>query len=437
MSNTRRLSFLLLSALIVTIGLVTESARAFHSGGVGECDGCHTMHGTQEGATAGILNQYLLKGTDAGSVCLNCHQQANAPGPATYHVSTPFSEIPAGTPPKQLSPGGDFAWLKKTFNWYASVGDTVSYSYGDRHGHNINAIDYGYVQDSVNTVAPGGGYPSESLTCISCHDPHGTYRRSSDGSISTTGLPIFGSGSFNNSADPVAGVTAAGVYRMLGGAGYHQRSISEGFSFLYGPPAAVAPFPANRAENVSLTRVAYGQGMSEWCLNCHPQIHLTGSPFVHPSGSSAPLGVDISAYYNQYINSGDLSGKMANSYLSLVPFEIGTSSYNALKWIVTNTPTKGPDSTDGMPQVTCLTCHRAHASGWDGAMRWNTKTDFIVYNGRYSQEGEQYQPYGQGRSEAEGSQAYYQIPVSSFSNSTSTSQGSLCYKCHATIPKSP
>jgi hypothetical protein len=434
--NSRLLFLLSLNSLFITILAVSNSAQAFHSGGVGECDGCHTMHGYQEGFSVGMVGQYLLKGTDPGSVCLNCHQQANASGPSTYHVSTPLNEMPAGTPPKQLSPGGDFGWLKKTFNWFATAGDPVSYSYGDRHGHNINAIDYGYVQDAVNAVAAGGGgYPSDSLTCISCHDPHGSYRRSSDGSYSTTGLPISGSGSFNNSFDPVAGVTAVGVYRMLGGAGYHPRSISEGFSFLYGPPAAVAPFPANRAENASLTRVAYGQGMSEWCMNCHPYIHMEGSSFVHPSGSSAPLGIEISSYYNQYINSGDMSGRMANSYSSLVPFEIGSTNYAALKWIVTSTPTKGPDNSDGMPQVTCLTCHRAHASGWDGAMRWNPTTEYIVYNGRYSQEGEIYQPYGQGRSESEASQAYYQIPVSSFSNETSSSQGPLCHKCHVTIPK--
>jgi hypothetical protein len=75
----------------------------------------------------------------------------------------------------------------------------------------------------------------------------------------------------------------------------------------------------------------------------------------------------------------------------------------------------------------CLTCHRAHASGWDGALRWNGRTDLIVAAGFYSQEGQMYQPYGQGRTEAEALRAYYDIPAGAFA----PDQEQLCGKCHA------
>jgi hypothetical protein len=82
----------------------------------------------------------------------------------------------------------------------------------------------------------------------------------------------------------------------------------------------------------------------------------------------------------------------------------------------------GPDGTTS--QVTCLTCHRAHASGWDNATRWNTKTDFIVFGGYYAPAANP--EYAQGRTEAEAMRAYYDRPASIFASN----QDTLCNKCH-------
>jgi len=379
----------------------------------------------------GSGNRYLLKANDPGSVCLNCHQQAGETGPSSYHVSTAEVDMPTGVPPRQLAPGGDFGWLKKNYAWMPSLGAAMLSSNGDSHGHNIVALDYGYLQDAAKLSAPGGTYPAANLTCISCHDPHGNYRRTADGSIATSGTPIRGSGSVAGSPEPEIGL-AVGVYRLLGGTGYSPKSLAGVNPFSANPPAAVAPDLYNRSENVSPTRVGYGSGMSEWCRNCHPNIHtdIAPTPLIHPSGSGGTLGATIAAYYNQYVMTGDLSGMEATSYLSLVPFEVGTTNYPLLKSIVTAFPTKGPSTTDGSPAVMCLSCHRAHASGWDGSMRWNNKSALIVNNGTYSQQGETYQPYGQGRSEEEALRAYYDIPASRFA----PQQQLLCTKCHESVP---
>jgi len=372
-----------------------------------------------------MTNAYLLLGSDSSSTCLNCHQSAGDPGPTSFHVSTPDVEMPPGLPPKQLTPGGDFGWLKKSYSWIPALGQGVAYSYGERHGHNILSATFGYLVDGTKATAPGGTYPSLSLSCISCHDPHGKYRRNQDGSITTSGMSVKGSGSYNTSPDPDS-FTAVGAYRLLGGSGYFPKSLGRGFAFIYTIPAAVAPETYNRAEDASVTRVAYGSGMSDWCRNCHTNIHDDVYPakLKHPAG--AALGSTLVYNYNRYVKTGDVSGIEATAYSSLVPFEIGSNYYALLKGIVTNTPTKGPNSSDGNPAVMCLTCHRAHASSWDSATRWNTKTDFIVYNGKYSQEGAIYQPYGQGRTELEASKGYYNTPATQFA----TMQKSLCNKCH-------
>jgi hypothetical protein len=108
-----------------------------------------------------------------------------------------------------------------------------------------------------------------------------------------------------------------------------------------------------------------------------------------------------------------------------VPFEEGTSDYTTLK-AHAKTDDSYLDGPSGSANVMCLTCHRAHASGWDGGTRWNAETDFIVSNGFYSQQGNVYQPYGQGRTEAEALQAYYGKPASTFG----LNQDTLCNKCH-------
>jgi hypothetical protein len=339
-------------------------------------------------------------------------------------------------PPKQLTPGGDFGWLKKSYSWRVSESDLTIYtSPGDRHGHNIVAADFLYVADATNSSAPGGNYPANTFSCISCHDPHGKYRRNSDGSIATTGKPIAGGGSFVSSQDPSTNA-AVGVYRLLGGKNYQPRSLAGPYQFVNDPPAAVAPDSPNRAEDITQTRVAYGSGMSEWCRNCHPNMHTPAAPgptnLVHAAGSAAKFVQPYLDNYNRYISAGNILSMPdpLSSYLSLVPFEEGTTDYADLKAHAKTDDTNlaGPD---GASQVMCLSCHRAHASGWDNITRWNAVTSLIVSNGTvstgsYAQEGQAYQPYGQGRTETEALRAYYNRPETKFS----PMQDTLCNKCH-------
>ena len=407
-----------------------STSLAFHAGGVGPCNACHSMHNAP-----GSSNSGLLKASDASSTCLHCHEQPGATGPSSFHVSTNIADMPEGSPPRQLTPGGDFGWLKKTYTWVPGPTQVPLISYGDRHGHNIVAWDYSYYVDLTNSTAPQGTYRAANLSCISCHDPHGKYRRDSSGLIKTAEAPIRGSGSYASSVEPRVD-QSVGAYRMLAGRKYSPRYLGGSDAFLNDPPVAVAPDVYNRAETLRQTRVAYGSGMTEWCQNCHTNMHSVVSsetstnPVTHPVGATAKLGVTISGNYNAYINSGNLGGMATTAYLSLVPFEEGISDYATLKAHAKTNDTylSGPDSSS---QVMCLTCHRAHASGWDNATRWNTKTGYVVYNGSYSQEGLPYQPYGQGRRELEAQRAYYDMLATRFTSTSLLNQDTLCHKCHS------
>lgn len=425
---------ILAKGLIIVVFFFSTAgvSAAFHDGGVGPCEGCHTMHNSYQSVPVNgkpTSQAYLLREQDPSSMCLYCHQRAGDTGPIMYHISTPDAELLPGTPPKQLTPGGDFGWIKKTYSWLTAAGQPAKYSFGDRHGHNVVAADFYYAADGTNSAAPGGTYPAALLSCTSCHDPHGRYRRNVDGSIAPAGKPIAKSGSFASSPNP-DNTVSVGVYRMLGGKGYQPKFLTGASAFMNDPPAAVAPDKPNRSEDTTQTRVAYGSGMSEWCMNCHANMHTPAYPgrtnLLHASGNNAKLGVTRMNNYYKYINTGAiLSSPSTTPYLSLVPFEEGTSDYPTLK-AHAKTDDSYLDGPNSSANVMCLSCHRAHASGWDGIMRWNAETDFIVSNGFYSQEGHGYQPYGQGRTETEAARAYYNRPAAKLS----LNQDTLCNKCH-------
>jgi predicted CXXCH cytochrome family protein len=408
------LFFLCTAFLLLLIGGKTE---AFHSGGVAECSGCHSMHNATSPS-------FLLVGTDASSTCLSCHQHAGDTGPSSYHISTAEADMAGTTPPRQRTPGGDFGWLKKTYSWVPRSGAATETSPGAAHGHNIVAVDAAYVADAANPTAPGGTFAASQLGCQSCHDPHGRARRLSTGEYvnafynpGSSNAPIIGSGSYATSTDPAAG-QAVGVYRLLRGLGDNSQT---GANFA-GVGVAIAPSGYNATEAVNQVRVAYGASgqntWGAWCGTCHPTMH-SNSGTVHPVDRA--LG-DIASAYNAYVKTGDLGGDAATSYSSLVPFAEGTGDIATLKSHANNNGSyrNGPATTD---QVTCFSCHRAHASGFDYMLRFNMGNEFMVINGTYTGSI----AVAQGRTEAEMTAAYYDRPASQFA----THQRVLCNKCHA------
>lgn len=416
-----KIGLVIFAAVLFTLAL-GGLAYAFHSGGVAECGGCHSMHSPKAGGS------FLLVGTDPSSTCLTCHMRAGDTGPSSYHIATADADMPAGVPPKQRTPGGDFGWLKKTYTF--TVRGTTTTELGQTHGHNIVAADPSpaFLADTDNITAPGGTFPSSQLGCQSCHEPHGGVRRDSTGnysrplnSVGSANGPIVGSGS--SGTIPAAGQTVGG-YRLLRGL----NDSSQGVTFT-GVAIAVAPSTYNQTEATNQVRVAYGASgintWGNWCATCHPNMHSTGH-YVHPVDRS--LGLTVAPLYNAYVKTGDLTGNAATSFTSLVPFAENTGNIATLASHAKNDNSylNGPANAD---QVMCLSCHRAHASGWPEALRWNLEGEFMVYNSLYP--GTDTTPtvpqFARGRLAAETQAAYYDRPVTQFASY----QRVLCNKCHA------
>jgi len=86
--------------------------------------------------------------------------------------------------------------------------------------------------------------------------------------------------------------------------------------------------------------------------------------------------------------------------------------------------------------VMCLSCHRAHASGFDSATRWENEAEFITYvnaanapawPGTDNAPAQGNAQYARGKTMAETQASYYDRPVTVFG----AYQRSLCNKCHA------
>ncbi len=405
----RRTLYTFLAASLLIAGFCAVQAMAFHDGGTGSCDGCHGPNDV-----AGSYS--TLRGVDPSSTCFRCHAAAK---PTEYQIATD-PVPPKGLPPLSFTPGGDFAYLRKNYFWTDANGRRGASS-GERHGHNIVAAAYGYSQDTTLLSSPGGSYPSSALSCISCHDPHGNYRVvDSAGTVSNEGNPISGSGSYG--AVPTD-TSSVGTYRLLAGRGYQTKYA--GHLFAFDPPMAVSPTVYNRSEASSDTRVAYGKGVSKWCANCHEALQ-TGMDGSHVHPADMELGAVIARNYNSYVKSGDFTGSRATAYTSLVPFQSGEVT-DPQKLSAELTSTAGPNQDD---RITCLTCHRAHASGWDSIGRWNMKGEFLTIAGAYpgiDAIGKGSSDDSTGKLRAEYQAAMYGRDASGFA----TFQRQLCDKCHA------
>ncbi len=333
-------------ALLITIGLcfVATPALAFHDGGVAHCNSCHTMHNSQDGGLVDPLSP------NGNAFLLTKSDPSSVCIACHDHLDRTFPI--GGDPLAPPSPraGGNFIFLIED-NLNDGHGGATNPIPGDAAGHNIISAENGLAADATLLTAPGGTFNSSIMACSSCHNPHG----------------------------------------------------STEFRFLYGVgsgPDGYAPFanPAPTAIGTSIfapegaTHTAYQSGMSAWCGNCHGDFHNNNTKLIHPSGMT--LGGSVAQTYNLYNGSDDLvGGTQATAYLNEVPFEDAAN---------TTSSTTGPSASS---QISCVTCHRAHASSAPDAGRWDFSVSFLVEDGHES--------------------GSYTIP-----NPYSVYQRSLCNKCH-------
>ncbi|MCP4205290.1 MAG: hypothetical protein GY769_25550 [bacterium] len=340
--RTTRLLLMVAAAIVV---LWAAPALAFHDAGVAHCNGCHTMHNSEDGVLVDPDspdgNDWLLRDASPSDMCLGCHATG---------LGAVFAVDVLNPAPEKGS--GNFIFLLETNlnDGHDGANHPIT---GDAAGHNVVAEGHGISADATLTSAPGGTFPASQLGCTSCHDPHGNQ-----------------------------------WFRLLNGT----QSVQDGLVVFTNPAPTAAGLSIFFGTEANDNHTAYQGGMSAWCGNGHGTFHDNSTQLIHPSGQALS---GIATTYNLYNGTVDqLGGVQATAYLAAVPFEDGAN---------TVTSTAGPSGTS---QVSCITCHRAHASSAPDAGRWDFSVTFLHEDGVES--------------------GSYAIP----DPYTNLNQRSLCNKCH-------
>jgi len=294
-------------AVLAVVLVGPAPAAAFHEQGVAACSGCHTIHNSVDGAVGTAGDPGPWLLRGENATEVCLNCHAEGHGAVLGPVPT--------SPPPELGAGNFTFLLEDNLNDGAGGAPPIG---GHRAGHSIVAPSRNLDPDPELLTAPGGFYPSDELGCTSCHDPHGN-----------------------------------AAFRMLRGAG----PAPGGFVFLYPPPEADGIDVATEVETRT-RHTAYRSGWTDWCANCHGTYHEGATGFQHvvdrAMGSTARV-------YDAYDGPSNPDGGFSQSaYLPEVPFEDPA---------VTVDGTAGPPS--GSARVTCLTCHRAHATSAPAALRWD------------------------------------------------------------------
>jgi hypothetical protein len=366
--GTRRVArAALLLAWVIILHAGTANAAGFHRGGVGSCAQCHVMHDAVAGQVAMDGTRPLLMAASATDVCLMCH------GPNGVFGLDPRN------PPRELG-GGNFVFLLED-NLNDDANGAAQPIAGEAAGHSIISLTLGTITDSRWDRAPGGTFPSHSLGCTSCHDPHGN-----------------------------------ASFRMLRGPG----PVASGQTqFFFPAPVAVGlDITDSAARESAMQHTAYLAGVSAWCANCHGIYHQDSGDALFPHVVEGILETSTQRRYNRYNGDADpMGGDFATAYLPEVPFE-GTAN--------TTTSMTGAAATDG---IHCLTCHRAHASSAPAAGRW----DFRVY--RLAEDGVASGSYPLPNPYADAGQG--QLCRKCHMQSGEHDRGMACLACHGVTPELP
>ncbi|MFZ3073311.1 MAG: hypothetical protein WA162_08710 [Thermodesulfobacteriota bacterium] len=367
-----------------------------------------------------LLRFGVTSKAESHKLCLQCHASngalaaishapQNVAAPKVYSSGTWNDD----TAFNQIGAGGNFS-TELDSSWGATTPASLGY------GHSIGA---------ASVTPPGGDQSVSTLTCTSCHDPHGT------SSIFNTDINIFrnlkvkaqdagahsgvklcpdgntalcsGEWSYRNLKSYTGGVNGA----YFGGSETDNAAqvIWPVYrNTLAGVPATDAPNSNAYGADDIYGADSSGKSFSHWCGQCHDNFHvnLTGydidwqptfkifnnaNPFEyewgnwswlrHPTnvvmprkagancaGTCHPSKLDRTNYSLSLIQAGKGIPVTASRFYGV------SGAYDTVYYLPYEPPPAAMDglvSASGNTRVFCLSCHFAHGGPHYDALRWN------------------------------------------------------------------
>ena len=377
------------------IDIVTGSVntRLYHTYDGLTCDDCHTIHNSRNGAPVAGGGPYksLLTQPTATDVCLQCHLW-----PASSAFKAPAVMTFTGINPGTIAfPAGDFYWSQQ------------NPAMGHNPGKTLGVQSAFMPSDSVLNQSPGGIFTTDDWDCTTCHDPHNRFgadvaawrqlRRKVNGVVHTGDDTVaFGVETFGGDQGP----TAAGFEPIL--------SNSRGD--IVGTDYNNTRADGNPIEGADLFRVeadtnknVYRGGFSSFCAACHGDFH--GGNGEAENVANANTNVDGDGRWMRHPTNIVMADKTTTGLASR---KYGTGSYTA---VVTNSQSTSPnpdgydwryplvqsaadftlrfnisgvgitDATLDTSRLSCLSCHKAHATQYENMTRWDTTSHAFIQDG--------------------------------------------------------
>ncbi len=310
--------------MVALAAIVAAPAWAFHDGGVAHCNGCHTMHNSQDGALVDPDspngNAFLLVDATPSDVCLGCHATGDLGAVSRLDPLAPGTEYG----------GGNFIFL---------------------------------LEDNLNDGHAGATEPDPGRRGRSQHRRSRLRRRGRRHPDAVARRHLPGSASWaapaatTRTATRTSGCsTAPAVWSRTSSPFTNPAPIADGLA-LFG------------AGETNTNHTAYQGGMSAWCGNCHGDFHNNNTQLIHPSGQT--LGGTIASTYNLY-NGTVRSDRRRPAR---------PPTWRRFRSRTRPTPRPAPPVRRASSQVSCITCHRAHATSAPDAGRWDFSVTFLHEDG--------------------------------------------------------
>ncbi|MBC8317782.1 MAG: hypothetical protein H8E41_07730 [Desulfobulbaceae bacterium] len=374
------------------------------------CTDCHTMHNSEDGADVMWVNidgtvtggpaHELLKRENWTDMCLSCHMQGQntASTAALPDVSQENGQWTApivmtldGVDPAGISmPAGDFYYS----NLDPKKGHNPAYTPSGTKG-SFPATDLSVfmaVDPVLGAVPPGGNLDGDDeWSCHTCHGMHsrfsGSYTawrqvsRSTNGIIHTGPVVSFGVETATGNK------TQNAAYEPIKS---NSRGDVQGTAYvntrLDGNPVEGANLWADEADD---NKNVYRGGFSSFCSTCHGDFHGEGTlesdldANTNPDGSGRwirhPTNIlmdttPASRKYGITTYTATITNAQGNNpnpvgydwrYPLIQPDTDFTVSSTAASMAT-------PATALAESRISCLTCHKAHATQYENMTRWDT-----------------------------------------------------------------
>ncbi|MBI5342479.1 MAG: hypothetical protein HZB63_04055 [Deltaproteobacteria bacterium] len=381
------------------------------------CTDCHTMHGSEDGAKVnagsgagqwtgtGGFRELLYKG-DWTDMCLSCHKQgfnssatADLPSVVNSGWTAPIVMTLDGTGPGGISmPAGDFYFS----NLDPKKGHNPAYTKGSM----ATATSKLMAKDTVlGSTPPGGAITDGEWSCHSCHGMHsrfsGSYTAWRQVKRKVNGVVVTGDVSGFGVETTAGGETQNASYEPIKS---NSRGDVQGNNYVNLRKDGQALQGADLLAVYSDTnKNVYQGGFSSFCSACHGDFHggngeartadnsktrVGGAWIKHPTNvtmdQSTGSKYGINTYKAVVINTQGTNPNPAG-YDWKYPLIKADADFAVKSAVASATDPATLATTD---RISCLTCHKAHASQYENMTRWDTNAHSYIADGAVDFEGQ-------------------------------------------------